>query len=245
MKSIDHVVVDRFINPPRPELFVERPLVMPNGWLCFAQDEFFASQDVLETLPLERNGRLTFGTLNAPYKFSKHMVAAWARIMCAVPDSRLLFVRAEARSAAFVRNLSQEFERNGVARDRIEFFDNVAAEIPHLQAYNDIDMSLDTFPLTGGTTTVEALWMGVPVVSLVGESMHQRISYSALMHCGLPELCTFDEDGFVATAVALAQDRERLAAYRRTIRQKMLASPLCDGPGFAHDFMAAMESIAR
>ena len=114
-----------------------------------------------------------------------------AEVMNRVPDSRFLLVRAQASSQSLRRNLSEEFAKHGVSADRLFLVDNKQEKKSHFSYYNDIDISLDTFPLTGGTTTCEATWMGVPVVTLVGESFHQRISYGYLMHCGLEELCTF------------------------------------------------------
>jgi predicted O-linked N-acetylglucosamine transferase (SPINDLY family) len=110
--------------------------------------------------------------------------------------------------------------------------------------YNEIDISLDSFPLTGGTTTCEATWMGVPVVTYVGDAFHQRISYSALMQCGLDELCTFSHDDFVEKAVKLAGEREKLAAWRTGLRDVMLASPLCDEQRFLHQFQDMLGQVA-
>ncbi|MCH7542790.1 MAG: hypothetical protein IIB65_04055, partial [Proteobacteria bacterium] len=128
-----------------------------------------AEVEIEEGLAADRYGAITFGTLNNPYKFTEEMIALWARVMKEVPDSRFLVVRPEASSSGFCKNFADEFARHGVSADRLVLFDNRQEEKSHLGYYNDIDISLDTFPLTGGTTTCEAIWMGVPVITLVGE----------------------------------------------------------------------------
>ncbi len=242
LEAIDYVIVDRFVKPADEDLLVEEPLVMPEGWVCFGK---FPDVAIQEGLPADRNGRITFGTLNNSYKFSQEMIALWARVMNQVPGSRFLFVRAQARSLNFCKNLAEEFAKHGVSPERLFLFDNKQEKRNHLYYYNDIDISLDTFPLTGGTTTCEATWMGVPVVTLVGQYFHQRISYSDLMHCGLDELCTFTPEDFVNTAVRLAVDRDKLLAWRQGMREVMRQSPLCDEERFLFQFQEMLEQVAN
>ena len=242
LKAIDYVIMDRFVKPAVEDFLVEEPLIMPEGWVCFGK---FADVEIAQGLPADRNGVITFGTLNNPYKFSKDVIALWARVMNRVPDSRLLVVRSHARSLTFCKNLADEFAKHGVSADRLFLFDNSQEKKNHLNYYNDIDISLDTFPLTGGTTTCEATWMGVPVVTLVGDSFHQRISYSDLMHCGLEELCTFTPEDYVEKAVALAGDRDKLLAWRHGLREVMRQSPLCDEERFLFQFQDMLEQVAK
>lgn len=242
LSTIDYVVMDRFVVPRHSEYLVEEPIVMPDAWVCFGN---FAMVDILDGVPMDRAGRITFGTQNNPYKYTPHMIGNWARVLQRVPNSRFLIVRPESHSRLVCRSIVHEFERHGIGADRIFMFDNRTDKRNHLAHYNEIDISLDTFPLTGGTTTCEATWMGVPVVSLVGESFHQRISYSALMHCGLEELCTFDDESFVDRAVALAGQRERLVEMRHGLRDVMSASPLCDKDRFIYQFQEMLEQVAR
>ena len=241
LKTIDYFIIDRFMKPADESLFVEEMLIMPGAPACFGN---FPDVPIEEGLPADRNGRITFGTLNNPYKFSPDMIALWAQVMNRVPDSRFLFVRAQARSFNLCKNLSQEFAKHGVSPDRLFLFDNTQEKRNHLYYYNDIDISLDTFPLSGGTTTCEATWMGVPVVTLVGESLHQRISYGYLMHCGLEELCAFTQEDFVDRAVALAGARDKLLAWRHGLREVMRQSPLCDEERFLYEFQDMLEQVA-
>ena len=142
-------------------------------------------------------------------------------------------------------NLVQLFVDEGIEADRVAFFDNWASRKYHLSCYDDIDISLDTFPLTGGTTTIEALHMGVPVVSMRGPAMHQRISHAILCGTGVPELSVETREEFVQTAVSLASDPERIQTYRATLRDKMLASPFLDFVGYGRDFADTMEGALK
>jgi predicted O-linked N-acetylglucosamine transferase (SPINDLY family) len=242
LKAVDYLIVDPFTVPEDEGILVEEAIVMPNDLVCFGE---FPEVEIEEGIPADRHGRITFGTLNNPYKFTPKMIALWAEVMNRVPASRFLLVRAQARSLNLRKNLSEEFAKHGVSADRLFFFDNKQENKSHLSYYNDIDISLDTFPLTGGTTTCEATWMGVPVVTLVGESFHQRISYGYLMNCGLDELCTFTPGDFVDRAVALAGDRDRLLAWRHGLREVMRQSPLCDGERFVFEFQEMLEQVAE
>lgn len=242
LKAIDYVMMDRFVLPSDESLLVEQPLVMPDTWLCFGG---FPDIPIDPVLPMERNGVVTFGTLNNPYKFDRELIALWADVMNKVPNSRFLLVRPEASSLVLCRNLSNEFAKHGIGADRILMLDNRKYARNHLDYYNDIDVSLDCFPVTGGTTTCEALWMGVPVVSLVGEAFHQRVSYSILMQAGLAELCVSAPEDYVERAVALANDRQKLKAWRTGLRGVVMASPLCDEPRFLHQFQEMLEQVVK
>lgn len=242
MKAIDYVVMDRFVAPTDESTLVETPLIMPDAWLCFGKFKDIAIDPIP---PMERNGFVTFGTLNNPYKFDRETIAMWGKVMAQVPNSRFLMVRPEASSMVLCRNIANEFAKQGVGADRFFLIDNYGRPRDHLDYYNDIDISLDTFPVTGGTTTCEALWMGVPVVTLVGEAFHQRVSYSMLMQCGLDELCTFTPEDFVARATSLVNDREKLKEWRTSLRDVMSASPLCDEPRFLHQFQDMLEQVAK
>jgi len=241
LQEVDYCIMDRFIVPEDESILVEEPIVMPGSWLCFGK---FPEVKIEEGLPADRHGAITFGTLNNPYKFTEEMIALWARVMKEVPDSRFLVVRPEASSSSFRKNFSDEFAKHGVSADRLVLFDNRERENSHLSYYNDIDISLDTFPLTGGTTTCEATWMGVPVITLVGPSYHQRVSRSMLMNCGLEELCTFTPDAFVEKAVRLAGERDKLLAWRHGLREMMRQSPLCDEERFVDDFQSMLDQVA-
>jgi predicted O-linked N-acetylglucosamine transferase (SPINDLY family) len=240
--AIDGLICDRFNVPPDRSLLLERPLMLPRSWIAVGQRTFSDAHAVDPELPEARSGVLTFGTANNPYKYTPQVLRTWAEITGAVPDARFAFIRPEGASQVFRANILAAFAAAGVGPERVAF---QAVRGGHLTYYNDIDITLDTFPLTGGTTTVEALWMGAPVVSLRGEAFYERLSWSILANVGLTELAAGDLEGYRAAALALAADRDRRTELRRTLRDRVRASPLGDRAGFARDFYALIEDTVR
>jgi predicted O-linked N-acetylglucosamine transferase (SPINDLY family) len=240
LTSIDYFVCDPYSAPTRPELMIEKPLLMPHSWLALGR--VFAGTYALEDgLPEDRTGFVTFGTANNPHKYSPEVLAAWAQIVAATPGSRFAFIRPEGGTATFRRNTLAAFARHGVGEDRV-IFHTVRGH--HMPFYNQVDITLDPFPLTGGTTTTEALWMGVPVVSRVGEAFFERLSYSILSNIGLGDLCGRDLDEYSAIAHKLVADRERRRDLRATLRERMRQSPLGRSEEFARDFYDMAARVA-
>lgn len=233
--TIDYLIVDPFLAPPDPDLLIEKPLMMPRSWITMSGQAFPESYRINPVCPYHRNGFVTFGTANNPYKYNPDMLHTWAQILARVPNSRLVFVRPEVGAEIVANNIRAIFEAEGVSGDRIELRPVEGGHIPH---YNDIDIALDTFPQTGGTTTCEALWMGVPTITLVGEALFERLSYSILQNAGLSYLCATTRDQFVDIAVELASDGKRLQAFRTGLREQLRASPLGQSEQFAKDFYA-------
>lgn len=242
LKAIDYLIVDPFMLPERDGLLIEKPLVLPHGWFALSSGAFNERVAVQNPAPVARNGYVTFGTANNPYKYSRDMVLTWAKIVAKVPNSKFMFVRPESGSASFRNNLAALFASEGVSADRLRF---EAVRGAHLPFYNEMDISLDSFPQTGGTTTCESLWMGTPVITLVGETLFERLSYSSLMNGGLPELCARDIEGYIAAAVKLATDPDRIVELRAGLRERMRASPIGQTTQFAHDFFGLIEKAVR
>ncbi len=243
LRAVDYALMDRYVKPTEPDLWVEKFLEMQGAWVCFSD---YPDTPIHETLPLERNGVVTFGTMNACYKQTPAMIALWARILHAVPGSRMLFVRPEFKALVARANIAREFVKHGIAPERILFIANVGGQFNHLQHYNEIDISLDTYPAVGGTTSCDTMWMGVPIVGRYGPNMHQRLNYALSSHCGLGELSVTSDDAYFETAVRLATDTDRLHALRRGLRDVVKASPLYDAAGFARDFQdRVMELVER
>ncbi|MFN3523821.1 MAG: tetratricopeptide repeat protein [Phenylobacterium sp.] len=242
VKAIDYLVMDPFMMPEKPGLMIEKPLMLPHAWYALGSMAFREEPAVEPTAPVERNGYVTFGTANNPYKYGREMLKVWARIVAATPNARFMFVRPEGASAIFRRNIEAIFAAEGVGRERIRF---EAVRGAHLPFYGQIDISLDAFPQTGGTTTCEALWMGVPVVTLVGEAIFERLSYSVLMNLGLEDFCARSVEAYMQAATALAADPARIGELRRTLRPRMKASPLGQTHAFADDFYAAVTRTVR
>lgn len=238
LSRIDHLIVDPYLLPPRPELMIEEPLLMPASWIAMGELAF-PERPMAAEPPVVANGYVTFGTANNPYKYSREMVRHWARVTAAVPNSRFLFVRPEVGTSAFRDNISAIFEAEGVSRDRLRF---EAVRGAHMPFYNEMDITLDTFPQTGGTTTCESLWMGVPVVTLVGPGLFERLSLSILGNAGLADLCAGDLDAYLQTAVKLAGDVKRLTDLRQNLRSTLKASRLGQTKTFAQDFYRMIDA---
>ena len=232
LSNIDYFICDAHNLPTRPDLLLEKPLFMPKTWIALGA-RFFDNLVPIAEPPELKNGFITYGTANNPHKYTRDMLRAWARVVAATPNSRFAFIRPEGGGATFRSNIAKEFAAEGVSEDRLVFH---AVRGAHLPFYNEVDITLDTFPLTGGTTTTEALWMGVPVVSLVGPAFYERLSQSILINSGAPELATSDPDEFAKIAIDLANDRERRLTLRRTLRDNMRDGPLGQREAFARDF---------
>jgi protein O-GlcNAc transferase len=239
LPTIDYILVDPYLKPADPALLIEKPLMMPDSWVCLGAFGF--PEIAIGGLPADRNGgALTFGTLNSPYKYTRSCVEAWAHVLARVPGSRFLVVRPEAASDLFRAHMVAEFGRHGIDAARIAFRGNVRGQ--HLALYNEIDIALDAFPQTGGTTTCESLWMGVPVVTLVGDAFFERLSYSNLSNAGLGALCAREVAAYVEIAVALAGDLAGLRSLRAGLRDTIRRSPLGDKERWVRAFEAAVRT---
>ncbi len=236
MKSIDYFITDPHTTPPGGgQLFSETPVFMPHTRFCYGPPEY--APEVMQP-PVEKSGSITFGSFNRLPKITDEVVMAWAGILLAVPESRLV-VKAGALADTTVRErLTARFTKLGIEQGRLELREN-SSHAEMFAEYGDIDIALDTFPFNGGMTTLEALWMGVPVVTIAGNTMVSRQTVSALANIGLADELAFPNvAAYIQGAVALATDRARLGELRRQIRPRMMASPLCQPERFARDLEA-------
>jgi predicted O-linked N-acetylglucosamine transferase (SPINDLY family)/nucleoside-diphosphate-sugar epimerase len=231
---IGHILVDPYLRPPDPRLLIEQPFEMPSSWVSLGRLGF-RDDPIAPGVPQDRHGHITFGTMNNPYKYAPEAFALWASVMRRVPGSRFLFVRPESGAASFRAHVARAFAAHGIAADRLE---HRAVRGRHMAHYNDIDIALDTAPQTGGTTTCECLWMGVPTISLVGPAFFERLSFSNLVNAGLRDLATDTPAAYVDAAVVLAADAPRRRALRRTLREDIRASALGDTARWVRDFQA-------
>jgi predicted O-linked N-acetylglucosamine transferase (SPINDLY family) len=238
LAAIDYFICDPFSAPASADLLIEAPLILDPTWIALGEAVFGEQHPITDGLPELRNGLITFGTANHPHKYSREVLRTWARVTAAA-GGRFAFVRPEAGAPSFRRHVIAEFAAEGVPEDRLVFH---PVRGRHMALYNEVDISLDTFPLTGGATTTESLWMGVPVVSLVGEAFFERLSYSILSNAGLADLCAFDLAAYEAAALRLAADRPRRQSLRRTLREQIRQGPLGRTEAFARNFY---DTIAR
>ncbi len=243
---IDYRISDAIADPPGlTDAHASESLWrLPGCNWCFEPP---VAPEVEERPPVLRRpgAEFTFASFNAIAKLSPSCLALWARVLSTVPRSRLLlksFALADADTRAA---LARRFFALGIDEERLVLMAPQGDTAAHLAQYRHVDLCLDSLPYNGTTTTCEALWMGVPVLTLAGAEHRSRVGASLLSHAGLPELVAADEEGFVTTAAALATDPTRLGALRRGLRQRLQASPLMDGPRFAQDFGAALRAMWR
>jgi predicted O-linked N-acetylglucosamine transferase (SPINDLY family) len=244
LTAIDYRLSDPYLDPQAkpgkimPKIYSEETRLLSNSFWCY--DLLGTEADVNE-LPALSAGHVTFGCLNNFCKVNEAVVQTWARVLLAVPNSRMIILCGEGNPRRWVAEI---FERGGVSADRIEFIAPLSSP-EYFRLYHRIDLALDTFPYNGHTTTLDGCWMGVPVVTRVGETAVGRGGLSMLFNLGLQELIAASDDHFVTVATEMALDGGRLAELRRTLRERMRASPLMDAPRFAADLEAAYRSMWR
>jgi protein O-GlcNAc transferase len=244
LASIDWRITDALVDPPGQDAFhTERLMRLPDVFLCY--NAYMTQIPDVAPVPALARGAVTFGSFNSPQKMSPPTIAAWARILDAVPGSRLILKSHAYVEPARRQPLLEGFAAGGVGADRIELRPPQPRMDAHMGSYAEIDIALDPFPYNGTTTTCEAMWMGVPIVNLIGDRHAGRVGLDLLTQVGLTELARPDVDSYIATAVALANDLPRRQQWRADLRERMRASPLCDAPRFARAFEAALRTMWR
>jgi protein O-GlcNAc transferase len=241
LSVMDAWITDRVLHPETTrERFTEELVRLP----CFYLHDPPADAPEPGSLPALMAGHVTFGSCNNTSKHTPEVFALWAEVLAAVPASRLLLKYLNRYSSARLRRrVEKAFAGHGIDPSRLEFVVGERSRHDQLALLNTVDIALDPFPFNGSTTTFEALWMGVPVVSLAGERFLSRVGASVLHQVGLTDLVAGDAPGYVARAAALARDLDRLAALRGSLRGRLAASPLCDAPGYARAFWAALRRL--
>ena len=189
-------------------------------------------------------GHVTFGSFNATFKLSDESLGAWAEILQQVPNSRLLLKSNFFARARVCRRVENYFAARNIAPERLAI-EGHSSFADMWRRYGDIDIALDTMPYTGGSTTLHALWQGVPVITRRGKDWPGRMPTSMLMSARLDELVTPDNDSYVAAAVDLAKDRKRMTAYRRGMRARLKKAAYFDADRVAADMLAACRDMWR
>jgi protein O-GlcNAc transferase len=238
LAEMDYILVDP-VSVPSSEFdsFSERSIYLPDTRLCFSTPE--RAPDVAP-LPAARNGFITFGCFQTIGKMNAEVVELWARVLRAVSGSRLRIQCTAWRQPALKDAMLRNFDQHGIDRSRIDLASSTNRE-EYLKAYAEVDLILDTFPFQGGTTTCEALWMGVPTITLLGSTMASRQGASLLEAAGLAQWVAASKDGYVELATKTASNLEALSELRATLRQKVRSSSLFDSSRFADAWIAAVE----
>jgi predicted O-linked N-acetylglucosamine transferase (SPINDLY family) len=229
LPAMDFVIMDPVHAPAGAEkLFRERLIRLPHNRFCYTPLDFCPA---VGSPPFLHNGHITFGSFNNTAKIGPQVLDVWARVLAAVPDSRLILKWRSFADPAFATDVRAVFARHGIADQRIELRGRSSHE-QLLNEYAEIDIALDPFPFSGGYTSCEALWMGVPIITLPGERPVSRQTLSFLANIGLPGLAVADEDAYVALAANLARSKNTLIELRNSLRDRLRQSPLCDATGF-------------
>jgi predicted O-linked N-acetylglucosamine transferase (SPINDLY family) len=236
LAAVDWFITDPWSSPPGQEAwFSEKLYRLPHTRFCY---EPYAFVPEVNDLPAKERGHITFASLNNLAKLNPAVLALWARVLGEVPAARLVIQGQALDDGPHRRRFAALAAECGLPRERVELRGFTSLE-EATRAYHGIDIALDPFPFSGGMTSFEALWMGVPVVTLEQPLVHGRQSLSMLHNLGLPELVARDADDYVAIARRLATDRPRLAELRRALRPRFAASPLMDYAAFAKHLEAA------
>jgi predicted O-linked N-acetylglucosamine transferase (SPINDLY family) len=239
LDTIDYRITDPYLDPrgasSAEPIYSEQSIHLPNSYWCYTPPE--EAPAVVD----RGDQSITLGCLNLFWKASPSALAAWCRVLHAAPGSRMILHAPEGAPRQRVIELLQT---NGIDPQRMQFVGIQPFE-EYLKTYQQIDIALDPFPYNGGTTSCDALWMGVPVVSCIGILAVGRAGLSILSNIGLPKLVAGSVDEYVRIAVELANDRPRLSELRAGLRERMLRSPLMDALAFARDMEQAYRTMWR
>jgi predicted O-linked N-acetylglucosamine transferase (SPINDLY family) len=240
LETMDYRLSDPYLDPPGIDAsnYSEKTLRLPRTYWCYQAP---AEAPDVGPLPALRKGHITFGCFNNYSKVSPSVLTTWCDLLKRVPGSELVVFSREGAHRQRALDLVAE---QGIGLARFRFVGPVVTA-EYFKRYLEIDIALDPFPYPGGTTTCDALWMGVPVVSLSGRTAVSRGGVSILSNIGLQELIAKDRDQYISIAADLASNIPRLAQLRSTLREQMRRSPLMDGPQFTHDVEAAFRTIWR
>ncbi len=242
LAAMDYLIADRYHISLEAEVhYREKVLRMPDGYVCFEPP---AGAPAVGPLPALARQQFTFGSFNNVSKLSSDVIGLWAQIIQRVPGARLVLLSPALNGRTARKRVGDAFLAAGGTADQLELRGTVLRP-QLLAAYNTIDVALDPFPYSGGVTTCEALWMGVPVVTCPGETFASRHSLSHLSNVGLTETVAQNSSDYIERAVRLAEDIPHLAALRAGLRDQMARSPLCDGERFTRNLMVQLRDVWR
>jgi len=231
LSTIDYKIVDSYTDPPgmTEQFYTEKLIRLPESFVCYHP---YNNSPEVNTLPVLTSGHVTFGSFNDFAKVTPEVFILWGRILKAIPDSYLILKNKSLSDMATCNYARDMFTQQGITAERIELLPRQPSIRAHLSIYNKVDIGLDTFPYNGTTTTCEAMWMGVPVITLAGTGYAARAGVSLLSNVGLTELIARTQDEYVEIAIKLANDIEKLHFLRDSLRDMVARSPLTDTKQF-------------
>jgi protein O-GlcNAc transferase len=242
ISAIDYLIADQVGVPEsHRKHFAETVWYLPDTRLCFSVPEINLP---VSPLPALKNDYITFGCFQNMSKVGDKVLATWAAILTDLPDARFRWQCHQLKDPEVVQELMLRLQQNGIDPARMTLLGSVAHEA-YLSAHSEVDMILDTFPYPGGTTTCEALWMGVPTLTLAGDTLLSRQGASLLTAVGLSDWIVTSRKDYIDKALTLAGDIPKLAKLRAVLREQVKTSPLLDAPRFAHGLEEAYRSMWR
>lgn len=237
MKEMDYILANTHLIPVGQEQpFVEQVWRLPEVAGCFSP--------LIEDIPIAappslQNGYTTFGCFNNLIKMTDKVVAIWSQILHAVPNSKLYLQTKQLSEPSVLERTHARYSEHGITPDRL-ILEGITARLDYFKSYNKIDIALDPFPCTGGTTTADTLWMSVPVLTMKGRDFWSRLGEAPIHYAGLQNWIAEDEKDYISKAAAFAADKNYLEALRSELRDNVMASPLFDAPRFTKHFEIAM-----
>jgi predicted O-linked N-acetylglucosamine transferase (SPINDLY family) len=240
LSTMDYLLADDVLIPPALETqFTETIWRLPRSWLAYQPLEQAPEPG---WLPAE-DGRICLGSFNNLVKVREDCLRLWAGVLKALPEAWLLLKDGRATDPASQRRIREALQALGVDEQRVVFAGRMKDWAEHMRLYDQVDIALDTLPMNSGTTAFDALWMGVPLITLAGSTLAGRMGAAIVTGIGHPEWVVVDEADYVTKVVALARDVDIRKRLRHTQREQMRNSPLCDGEGLARSLEAAFEAM--
>ena len=233
LPAMDYRITDERADPTgeSDSMHVEKLIRLPDSFLCYTAPEGLPDVHVP---PSRQNGYMTFGSFNNFMKITPATIGLWANVLAAVPGSKLVIKTGALQDARLKSLLLERFRNAGISDDRLMLGAYDSSHLEHMLAYRDVDIALDPFPYHGTTTTLDALWMGVPVISLAGDRHCARVGLSILTCLGLEQLVARSPEEYVQAAARLAADPAGLEELGQTLRARVATSPLTDGLRFTN-----------
>jgi len=242
LKKMDYRLTDTIVDPEGESepLHSEKLYRLSTGFLCYVGNPGIKMST---TLPSLKNGYITFGSFNNLTKITSKVIKLWVSILKQISDSRLILKAIQFSDIQIKENYYTLFENNGIARERVQLYSFLPDIESHLQLYEQIDLALDPFPYNGTTTTCEALWMGVPTITLKGERNVSRVGASIMKHAGLEQFIASDEGAYLQIALSHSRDTGELASLREQFREKLSQSEICDRKNFVLELEQAYRNM--
>lgn len=241
LQSMDYRLTDDWADPAGQEVFYTEQLVRLAGcFVCYGPP---TDSPPVAPLPARQTNHITFGSFNNVGKINQEVAAVWSEILQAVPGSKLLIKHVSLSDPRVRERLYKIFEACHMSRERVEVHEPIPSQRAHLETYGRVDLALDTFPYNGTTTTCEALWMGVPVITLAGAVHRERVGVSLLRAVGMEQCIATTREEYIKLAVEMAANLDELGRRRGVFRDQMLASSLCDGRAFARKVEVAYRQM--